>query len=69
MSTFAEQFVRSYARTVVERIVVDTDRETGRLVLSFGGRHAAVELGRIALQEEAFRELAKAIESLLGVES
>lgn len=68
MASFAEQFVRSYARSVVERIAVTIDEQTAVTLLSFAGRHVQIPMGAIAMREDAFRELAKAVDQLLGVE-
>lgn len=67
--TYYEAFVRAYAKQVVERIAVSIDSETGVTTLAFYGRNVEIPMGAIALQEEAFRRIAKAVDHLLGVES
>lgn len=65
--TYYEAFVRTYAKQVVENITVSINRETGVTTLGFYGRSVDIPMGAIALQEDAFRQIAKAVDQLLGV--
>lgn len=67
MTTFAEKFIRAYAKLAVEAITVSVDRETNGILLSFHDRTELVSMKDIALQEDAFRRLGEAVNRLLGI--
>lgn len=65
--TFAEKFVRAHAELAVKAITVMVDTHTGVARLSFHGRQSEVDLRAMVLQEDAFRNLAKAVDVLLCI--
>lgn len=65
--TFAESFIRAYAERAVKAIEVTCDKQTGVTLLTFYGRHQQVNMRDLALQEEAFARLGRAVNALLGI--
>lgn len=65
--TWAERFVRSYARVCVDAIQVESDILTATVTLTFYNRSVRVSMNDLVLQDDAFRRLGEAISELLGI--
>ncbi len=65
--SFAESFIRAYAERAVKGIEVTLDKNTGVVLMTFYGRHQAVNMRDMVLQEEAFERLGNAVNALLGI--